>query len=171
MKVQEVMTSNPQACGPDANLATAAMLMWESDCGILPVVVEEGRVVGLITDRDICMAAATKHKDAASITVGDVITGLVFSCAPETDVREALSTMKRERVRRLPVLGPDGTLQGMLSMNDVVLEAAPVKRNSSITYADVVETFKSICGPRKPAVQGQETMQTQVSQSQRAAKA
>ena len=148
MKVQDVMTSSPQTCGTETNLATAAMLMWEGDCGTLPVVADNGWVIGMITDRDICMAAATKHRAASQITVGEVITGEVFSCQPEEDVRDALETMQEKRVRRLPVLGEDGSLKGILSMNDIVLKAEEAKRDSAICYADVMSAFKSICGKR-----------------------
>ncbi len=149
MKVQDVMTSNPQTCGTETNLATAAMLMWEGDCGTLPVVSDSGWVVGMITDRDICMAAATKHRNASSITVGEVITGDVFSCQPEEDVCDALETMQQERVRRLPVLGEDGSLKGILSINDIVLKAEETKKHSTISYADVLSAFKGICGKRE----------------------
>ena len=62
MKVEEVMTRDVQSCYPETNLAEAAMQMWRGDFGVLPVV-DSGKVVGMITDRDICMAAATKHRD------------------------------------------------------------------------------------------------------------
>ncbi len=70
MKVKDVMTSPVLFCAPETNLAAAAMIMWESDCGALPVVSHETKVVGMITDRDICMAAATKHRLASDIAVG-----------------------------------------------------------------------------------------------------
>ncbi|MEW6544882.1 MAG: CBS domain-containing protein [Nitrospirota bacterium] len=66
MKVRDVMTSPVQYCAPETNPAEAATKMWDSDCGILPVVDSTGRVVGLITDRDICMAAATRRKPVSA---------------------------------------------------------------------------------------------------------
>ncbi len=155
MKVQELMTSNPQTCGPETNLAAAAMLMWDGDCGTLPVLADGGRVIGMITDRDICIAAATKHRDASDISVGEVMTGKVFSCGPEADVRDALKTMQDEKVRRLPVIDADGLLKGILSMNDVILKAEETGKNSAISNADVVNAFKSICGQRELAPQEQ----------------
>jgi CBS domain-containing protein len=122
------------------------MLMWDGDFGTLPVVADGGRVVGMITDRDICIAAATKGRAASDIAVGEVITGKVFSCAPETDVRDALKLMRQERVRRLPVIGAEGALEGVLSINDIVLKAEEKKKDSGVSYADVMSTFKSICG-------------------------
>ena len=147
MKVKDVMTAGAKACMPETSLADAAALMWENDCGALPVVGVEDKVVGIITDRDICFGAATKSRLPSEIAVGEVITGEVFSCGPEDDIHEALKTMRRERVRRLPVVGDGGRLRGVLSMNDVVLKAhgGEGKKGRELSYADVVETYKAIC--------------------------
>lgn len=147
MKVKEIMTTNAVACTPTNNLAEAASLMWDNDCGILPVVSRGGKVIGLITDRDICMAAATKGRNPSNIAVEEVISGRVFSCTPEMDVREALRTMQERRVRRLAVVATDGTLEGILSMNDVVLNAKDFadKRAAGLLYDDVINTYKAIC--------------------------
>jgi CBS domain-containing protein len=144
MKVQEIMTSNPQVCGPETSLATAAMLMWDNDCGILPVVDDNKKVVGMVTDRDICIGAATIRQDIAFVPVSAVITGKVFSCHPDDDIKAALKTMQEGRVRRLPVIDENGALQGLLSLNDVVLSARGDKK-ADVTYADVMTTFKAIC--------------------------
>jgi CBS domain-containing protein len=153
MKVQEIMTASAKACAFTNNLADAASLMWENDCGILPVVAEGGKVVGLLTDRDICMAAALKGQQLANIAVEDTISGKVFSCKPDDDVHVALKTMQENRVRRLPVVAADGTLKGVLSMNDVVLKAeeAKEKKLPELSYNDVVNTYKAICQHRLPA--------------------
>src|SRR5215468_8957166 len=74
MKVRELMTKGVEACSRDANLSAAAMIMWRMDCGAVPVV-NDRHVVGMITDRDICVAVATKHRRAEDITVGEVING------------------------------------------------------------------------------------------------
>jgi CBS domain-containing protein len=82
MKVSEVMTKNVQFCTPETNLAAAAMQMWNGDCGALPVVDDDGSVIGMITDRDICIAAATKHQGVADIKVGEVPTGQCSRARP-----------------------------------------------------------------------------------------
>lgn len=159
MKVKEVMSTNPKACTLTDTLSAAAGLMWENDCGILPVVAEGGKVVGLITDRDICMAANLKNQRLSNLAVGDVISGDVYACKPEEDIRSALKIMQENKVRRLPVIATDGTLQGILSMNDVVLKANELKEKKApeLSYGDVVGTYKSICQHRVP-MQAQATV-------------
>jgi CBS domain-containing protein len=159
MKVKEIMIANPKACTLTDNLSEAARLMWEADCGIVPVVVEDEKVVGLITDRDICMAAMIKGRNESNIAVEDAISGKLFACKPDDDIHAALNTMRENKVRRLPVVAADGKLQGMLSMNDVVLKAEETvgKKAPELTYGDVVNTYKSICQHRLPMQQAQAT--------------
>ena len=101
------------------SLAAAALRMWETDCGALPIV-DGAKVVGMITDRDISMALALKGCRADDCAVAEVASGDLYSCSPEDDVLEALAVMGRQQVHRLPVV-EDGRLAGMLTMNDVVL--------------------------------------------------
>ena len=139
------MTYNVQSCRPESNLAEAAMKMWRGDFGILPVVADGQKVVGMITDRDICMAAATKHRDPANIRVKEVISGKVYGCSPDTDIREALKIMQQKRVRRLPIISAeDGRLQGILSMNDVALKAT-TERTAELSAEDVENTLRAVC--------------------------
>ena len=108
MKVQDIMTSDVHCCGPDTNLAAAAKMMWDSDCGALPVLNVQGQVLSMITDRDICMATATKNRPASDIIVWETVSGKAHTCHLSDDVHTALDTMKREKVRRLPVVDEDG---------------------------------------------------------------
>ena len=157
MKVSEVMTTNAKACTLTDNLSAAAGLMWENDCGVLPVVAEGGKVVGLITDRDICMAANLKNRNLWNIAVEDVISGKVFACKAEDDIHSALKTMQENKVRRLPVVTADRTLVGILSLNDVVLKAEEPKgkKPAELSYSDVVKVQKAICQHRQPTRQAQ----------------
>lgn len=143
MKVREVMTKDVRACFPDTSLAAAAVLMWENDCGVLPVVVDGGNAVGVITDRDIAIAVGTRGRAPQDLRVDEVIRGPVVACLPDDDVHTALETMRKERLRRLPVLDSGGALQGILSINDVVLHAQ--KGNKELDHDDVVRTIKAIC--------------------------
>jgi len=146
MKVKDIMISPVQSCGPETNLATAAMMMWDSDCGALPVVNYHGTVVGMITDRDICMAAATKHRSPSEITVFETITGQVYACAPGDDIHDAMDTMAKHQVRRLPVVDDAGRLAGILSLNDIVLHAgdATGRHAPAISCEDLARTLKAI---------------------------
>lgn len=150
MKVQDIMTSDAQCCGPDTNLAAAAKMMWDSDCGALPVLNAQGRVVGMITDRDICMAATTKNKPPSELTVWETTSGKTYSCLTTDDVHTALDIMKRERVRRLPVVDEDGVFQGIIAMNDFLLAAQEAKGRSTpaVSYEDVVHALKAISAHR-----------------------
>jgi CBS domain-containing protein len=150
MKVQDAMTYNVQTCRPETNLADAAMRMWRNDCGILPVVADGQKVVGVITDRDICMGAATKHRDPANIRVKEIMSGKVYACSADTEIHEALKIMQQKQVRRLPIISAaDGRLQGILSMNDVALKAK-VDRKAELSAEDVENTMRAICTHRKP---------------------
>ena len=157
MKVQDVMTDEVQSCAPETNLATVAMQMWRGDFGAMPVVAGR-KVVGMITDRDICMAAATKHRDPANIRVKEVISGQVYGCSCDTDIHEALKMMQQKQVRRLPIIRPeDGRLQGILSMNDVALKTQ-AGREVELSVEDVEQTLRAICthrpvSPTKPVQQ------------------
>jgi CBS domain-containing protein len=157
MKVKEIMTTNPKACTLTDNLSSAAGLMWENDCGVVPVVAEGGKVVGLITDRDICMAAHLKNRNLWNIAVEDVISGKVFACKPEDDIHSALKAMEENKVRRLPVVEADGTLEGILSLNDIVLKAEEPKekKQPELSYGDLMKTYKTICQHRVPSSQAQ----------------
>ena len=148
MKAQDVMTYDVQSCRPETSLADAAMQMWRGDFGALPIVTAAGKVVGMITDRDICMAAATKHRDPANIRVKEVISGQVYGCSCDTDIHEALKIMQQKQVRRLPIISAeDGRLQGILSTNDVALKTQ-AGREVELSAEDVEQTLRAICTHR-----------------------
>lgn len=159
MKVKDLMTADAKACLPSSSLAEAAWLMWENDCGVVPVVTEEGKVCGLITDRDICMAATTQGRAPSNIAVEEIVSGDVFACQPGDDVHDALKAMREHKVMRLPVVAEDGSLEGILSMNDVVLNAKESggKKTTELAFHDVVDTFKSICEHRQTTKHSQAT--------------
>src|SRR6476620_551477 len=145
MKVQELMTTNAITCSLDTNLAAAAGLMWDNDCGSLPVTNDDGKVIGLITDRDICIAVATRQRLASEIPVSEVITGEVWACAPQDGIQNLLQTMRHARVRRLPVISDDGKLQGIVSISDVVLYAdeAQGKQMPQLSFHDAIGALKA----------------------------
>src|SRR6266404_9489532 len=123
MNVFEVMTRRVYSCRPGDTLATAAGLMWDHDIGCAPVVDVGGRVVGMITDRDICMAAYTRGTRLAEVDVASVMSRGLHACAPEQSVAEAEDLMRLEQIRRMPVVDGGGKLIGILSLADVAREA------------------------------------------------
>lgn len=153
MKVQDIMTREVRCCGPEMNLAEAAKLMWDGDCGILPIINQDKRVIGMITDRDICMAVATKGRHPSEITVWETSTGTVYSVKPQDDIHDALKVMAANRVRRLPVVDEDGRLVGLLAVNDVILHAEDEKGKKAVDlpYEAVINTLKAICAHRQLA--------------------
>jgi CBS domain-containing protein len=151
MKVQDVMAEGVAFCSPETNLAEAVALMWKADCGALPVVNPEGKLVGIITDRDIAIAAGTRNQHPFEINVGDVMSTHPSSCRVDDDIRTALATMRRQRVRRLPATDQTGNLCGIVSMSDVVLhaEGPEGRKTTGLTYSDALNTFKAVCGHHK----------------------
>ena len=154
MKVKDVMTPNAKAIWLTESLADAAKLMWENDCGVLPIIKDGRKVVGLITDRDICMAAAMRDRTPSGISVEEVMTSQVYAVNPEDNIDLALQVMQEHHIRRLPVINPEGELEGILSMNDVVLHAnaSDGTTGNSIHYGDVVKTYQAICQHPVPAL-------------------
>jgi CBS domain-containing protein len=151
MKVKDICTRTVRSCTPETTLADAAWAMWEADCGALPILDETGKVVGVITDRDISIGAATKYRPAAQIAVREVISTKIHSCKLGDDVREALKTMRQDQVRRLPVVDQEGKLQGILSLNDIALAAVPDKsaKPGDVTSEDLHQVMKAVCTHRE----------------------
>jgi CBS domain-containing protein len=158
MRVQDIMTTNVEACSPEQDLGAAATIMWERDCGSVPVVDNERKVVGMITDRDICMAVATRNKLASEIKVGEVISGNVYACAPDDKLRDALETMQSAQLRRLPVVDASGVLHGILSINDVILHSDKGRSKKHISHKEVMETLKALSEHRRPDVSEDEAL-------------
>lgn len=152
MKIKEVMTTDAKATWITESLADAAKKMWENDCGVLPIIKDGRKVVGMITDRDICMAIAMRDRIPSAISVEEVMNRIVYAAEAEEDIEQALQTMREHKVRRLPVLNLEGELQGIVSMNDIVLKAKGSGKKPRIDYGDVVKTFQAICEHPLPMV-------------------
>lgn len=146
MRVVDVMMGTPYYCRPGANLGSATELMWTGNCGFLPVVDNEGKVVGIITDRDICVALGTQGRPSGEVTVAEVMSQKVYSCAPDDDIHVALRAMREGHVRRLPVITRAGALIGVISMDDVLLHAqAPtLGKVPELSSEEIVKTFQAI---------------------------
>ena len=145
MTVKELMKTAVATCSPGSDLGAVVTLMRDRDCGFLPVIDSHGIVVGVVTDRDVCMAAGTKHRPLARISVDETMSHPVFSCFADENVKTVLVTMAKHRTRRLPVLNKSGHLQGVLSMDDIV--HAP-RRRGGPTADDIVAALRAIYAHR-----------------------
>jgi len=109
--------------------------------------------VGVITDRDICMATATQHESPDAVRVGTVMNRRAVTCAPSEDVHAAMRRMNEAQVRRLPVLDQQGRLSGVLALNDLALAAERTAHRESVSYGDVMGVLRAISAHRLPMKQ------------------
>ena len=155
MKVEQLMTKTVSSCLPDDTTNQAARIMWEHDCGFVPVVEchESERVVGVVTDRDICIAAYTKNRPLDQIRLRDLMSTDIRACRASDEVSEAEHTMRSAQVHRLPVLDDAGQLLGVLSLADVAREAAREagSKRQEVTAREVGKTVAAISQPREIA--------------------
>jgi CBS domain-containing protein len=152
MIVSQLMSRKPETCRPHESLEEAVGKMWEQDVGCLPVVDAEGHVIGMLTDRDACMAAYTQGQPLRFISVTSAMAHEVFSCLPTDHIEDVEAVMKERQVRRLPVIDSEGHPVGLISMNDIVRESARQlkKRNPAIASNVLVSALAAICEPRQP---------------------
>ena len=152
MNVRDLMTWEVRTCHPDTDLGRVAMMLWDQDCGIVPVT-ERGtnRLLGVVTDRDICMAAATKNRAPAAIAVSEILSGRPRSCFPDDALRTAMDVMAGAQLHRLPVVDAEGVLKGLLSINDLILASGPAGKHSHTAVHDgeVMKVLRAISKHRK----------------------
>ena len=149
MTVHDIMTREVVSCRADADIGAAARLMLQGGFGTLPVVDAHGKVTGIITDRDIAMAAATRQRNATHIAVHEAMSPRVRGCSAHDDIGAALKQMEEARVRRLPVLDSTGHLTGILSIDDIILRA--LDEENGVASAEFVKALRRICS--RPAVE------------------
>jgi CBS domain-containing protein len=137
MLVKDLMTRDVSSCRPENNLAELAEVMWSQRCGALPILDDSGRVIGLITDRDICIALGTRNIRASDVLARDVSPLRYFTCSPDSDLPDALRTMANQEVGRLPVVNEIGQLVGILSMDDVIFRAGGGR--SSLSDREIID--------------------------------
>jgi CBS domain-containing protein len=131
MNVEQIMNREVKTCHPQDSLNRAAQIMWENACGAVPVVDENSRPVGFLTDRDICMAAYTQGKPLEALLVEAAMARKVVCCRVEDDLGPAAQVMRQNQVRRLLVTGSDGKLAGLLTLDDLACEAARTLRGAA----------------------------------------
>jgi CBS domain-containing protein len=150
MKIEQIMTRPVWTCRPSDTLNIPAELMWENDVGCV-VVQDEGKIVGIITDRDICMGAYTQGKPIWAIPVRESMATEPIFIQQNATVEAAEELMRGGRIRRLPVVNEEGALVGLLSLNDIAREAKRQrgKKLLDISLDGVAGTLAALCEPRK----------------------
>lgn len=121
MDVREIMTEEPQCCAENASLQEAAQLMRDWDCGEIPVVDQQGRPVGVITDRDICCRAVAENRPI-STQVQEIMSSPAITVRQDDNVTRCIELMDENKIRRVPVVDSDGICCGMVSQADLARE-------------------------------------------------
>jgi CBS domain-containing protein len=150
MNINEIMSIDVKTCKPTSDLESVAGLMWRYDCGAIPVIDDENKPMGVITDRDIAMAAMLNHKPLWSLTSEDLLNGQkLCSCQQNDAVQDCLDKMKEHGVRRILVTNADGTLAGIVSIGDIVAftgnsRAKGSKTSPHVSMAPVLGMLKRV---------------------------
>ncbi len=148
MRVEDIMVREVRCCKASDSLNRAAQLMWENDCGCISVVDDRSKVIAMLTDRDICMAAYTQGAALDGMPVSSAMSREVFFCQPGDGLLAAQRVMRKHRVRRLPVIDAE-KLAGIISLNDTARALA----RTAAGRGQVARTLAAICTPRENEAQ------------------
>jgi CBS domain-containing protein len=148
IRVDQLMTHPVVTCRTGDNLNTVASLMWDHDCGVVPVVDDKGQLAGIVTDRDVCMAAYTQGRRLCEVPVDTAMTRAVVSVRPDDDLARAEALMEAHQVRRLPVVNGEGHPVGLLSLNDLARDAGRAGASQLGMLSGFARTLAAICRPR-----------------------
>lgn len=156
MNVEDLMTTAVETCRPGDTLNRPAQIMWERDCGAIPVVDDDGRPIAMITDRDICIAAYTTGRPLGSVPVSLAMSRRIVVCAQHEPVAMAESIRRSQQIRRLPIVDREGKLVGLLSLNDIATHAKKPRKAGLLADGlgpdAIASTLAAICS-RSPAGQ------------------
>lgn len=144
MKVKQLMSVEVRSCPEYSTLNTAAQIMWDHDLGCLPVVDKDDRVIGMLTDRDICMSAYLQGVPLTGACVTSAMSKRLFFCAEGDDIGTAERLMRENQVHRLPVLDSERRLVGLISLNDIARQ---------VTDAEIAQALAAVCAPRHRIIQ------------------
>ncbi len=151
MRVERIMTKAVSACTAEQTLEDAARLMRCSDCGSIPVVGRDGAVVGIVTDRDIAMAALATGLPLSAVLVAKAMISNVVACRASDRVTYAEVLMSRHQIRRLPVVDSSNRLIGILSLSDLARAAQlkPAGDEQAVTPDEIEATLTAVSAPRR----------------------
>ena len=165
MKIRDLMTKQVATVRATDSTAAAARLMWDCDCGAVPVLDGDGRAIAMITDRDICMAALMRDSAPSAIPVSEAMSRTLRFCGPDDAVSTAEGIMRTYQIRRIPIVDKERRPVGMLSLADIVRGAERKSgrstksksrtktRTTKVASSVVAGTLADICAapPREPA--------------------
>jgi CBS domain-containing protein len=142
MRIKDVMTKDPSCCVPSDSAQHAASIMRTENAGVVPVIQNEQsrRIVGVVTDRDLCMTVVAEGRDPSSVTVEQCMTTKVVTCRPEDPVDTATALMRDNQIRRVPVVGERGELEGIVALADIV-------GRGKVKAGQTHETLKQVSAP------------------------
>ena len=146
--IAELMTRDVKICRMTDTLQTAAELMWNHDVGVVPIIDDSGQVVGIVTDRDACMAAYTQCKPLHDVQCTTAMSRHVLTCGPDDTDIEVAKLMAKNRVRRILVVDDQQRPIGIISLNDLAVAMA---RGRTIPAVEVAATLAAICEHRQAA--------------------
>lgn len=150
MKIEDIMTRDVRSCSPEETLGSAAQIMWEADCGAVPVVDAERRVIGIITDRDICMASHLQGVPLRDASVGSAMAREIKCCTPQDTPATVQALMQQNKIRRVPVVDAERRLIGIITLADLayVLSTSQTLGGDGMTWTAVAHTLAAVCEPR-----------------------
>jgi len=151
------MTNNPSCCVPEDSAKDAAILMRDNDTGVVPVIENEKsrRLVGIVTDRDLCNEVVAKARDAEEVLIEECMTRNTVSCASDDDLERVLELMAKNQIRRIPVVDQRNVIQGIVSLSDVVRRGQTKNGRTRETLIDIAQPTLEPSKPRaQPAHRG-----------------
>ena len=146
MHIKDLMTHPVVTCPVDSTADLPARLMWDFDCGVIPLIDGDGRLAGVITDRDLCMAALTQGKPLSDIRTASAMAKDVVRCHPDDGVEAVEHQMRDHQIRRVPVVDAEGRPVGLVAMNDLARLASHAKKSG--VDRELVQTLAAVCRPR-----------------------
>lgn len=150
MRVQDLMSHPAITCHVNDDLNVVANLMWDHDCGAIAVVRDDGKLAGMVTDRDVCMAAHLQGRPLGEILVGTVMANHVISAAADLKVGDVEQLMADHQLRRIPVIDTNRKPVGMLSLSDLAVESVQPDTRMKNGQSRIAHTLAAICQPRTP---------------------
>lgn len=146
MQVCEIMRHHPVVCFAEDSAEVAARTMAEQNTGVLPVVRKGsgGRLIGMVTDRDICLRVAAEGRHPRQVRVSECMSSAPICCGPRDDVRFAMLLMREHQLRRIPVVDSEHRIGGMLTLSNLL--------NSGFEAECLIETFRQTCSPVSQAM-------------------